>query len=420
LTIYSNPGASLNIKGAIQYKGSSGVTSVTIRGDATIATLGIVGGTVTLSDNVNVASVTVAAGAVLTLIGGSTSTRNIKDITGAGTLDIQGGTNNFDTLSDINSVSLEGGVLNTNGESVTVGNLLQTGGSISGTATITVQTLTLVNSQIQAATLSAANLVVKGFVALDNAGLTVTNLGVVSSASQFTMANGALFDIAASGKVSQSASFKLLPSGSDQPPQFTNDGKWTSTADFQLVVNTRGAGSFELGTGASISLTGIAFDTASLTLTGATFSVTGSVVTIKTVNGQGGVITAEGRQFMVDTINVATFTHTNGFTQIGSGTFGTLDVQTGTFNITGSGATIGVLLFEGGQISGDNPTATVTVNIANATLTGNQPKTFIELTAMFKLLNLKCVPQQCQLFTENTTLISGGTSSLGLNDITKK
>jgi len=62
LTISSDPGASLLVKGAIQYQGSSGVTSVTIRGDATIATLAISGGTVTLSDDVNVASATVRRG----------------------------------------------------------------------------------------------------------------------------------------------------------------------------------------------------------------------------------------------------------------------------------------------------------------------------------------------------------------------
>jgi len=229
------------------------------------------------------------------------------------------------------------------------------------------------------------------------------------------MANGALFLVDVNGKVSQSASFKLLPSGSDQPPQFTNNGKWTSTSDFQVVVNTRGTGSFELGKGASISLNGVAFATNSLTLTGATFTVTGSVVTIQSVNGQGGIISAEGRQFVVGTITVDTFTQTNGFTEIESGTFGTLNVQTGSLNVTGSGASIAVLIFQGGQISGNNPKGDVTLTIGNATLTGNQPKTLTDLTAKFQQLNLKCGPQQCQLFTQDATIISGGMSKNDIN-----
>jgi hypothetical protein len=408
--IYSNPGASLQVKGTFQYSGSAGVNSVSIQGDATIATLSINGGTVTLSDNVNVASTTVSSGAILTLIGGTTSSRNIHDITGDGTLAVQGGTNNFDTLSGISSVLLQGGVLNTNGNTVTIGNLQQSGGTLTGSATITIGTFTLTNSNIQGPTISTSNLNVKGLAALDDTTLTVTSLGVISASSQFTLANGAQFVVSSKGKVSQSAPFKLLPSGSDQPPLFTNNGIWTSTSDFLLVVNTRGSGSFQLGQGASISISGIAFNIDSLTLTGATFTVTGSVVTINTVNGQGGVITAEGRQFLVTTLNVDTYTHTNGDTEIGSGTIGTLDVQTGTVNVTGSGATIGVLLFEGGQISGNNPSATVVLTIGNATLTGNQPKILNNLTAKFQELNLKCGPQQCQLFTQDANIIIGGPS----------
>jgi len=138
--------------------------------------------------------------------------------------------------------------------------------------------------------------------------------------------------------------------------------------------------------------------------------VTGSVVTIKTVNGQGGIISAEGRQFLVGTISVDTYTHTNGYTEIDSGTFGTLNVQTGYLNFTGSGATVAVLQFNGGQISGNNPKNTVVLNIGNATLTGNQPKTFTDMTIKFQQLNMQCGRQQCQLFTEDTTMIAGGTS----------
>jgi len=331
----------------------SSVTSSIIRGDATITNLINTGGVITLNDNVTITLASIGSGATLSLIGSGISTRNIGNIIGLGVLQVQGGTNVFGTLSGISSVNFQGGTLSTNSNTATIGNLVQTGGILTGTGTITIGSVTLTNAQITNPTVSVANLNLQGFTGLSNAQLVLTGMAVIGKDSQFTMSNGAVFTVSAAAKVSQSAMFQLLPSGSNQPPSFTNNGVWTTTVGtLNVVVNTAGTGSFQFGSSSTLSLNGIAFNTQRVTLTGSKLVVTGSVVSINTIDGSNGNITAGGRQFFVSSISVQYYNHTNGFSQIGSGTINNLDVLIGSVNITGSSVSIGNLTFEGGVIAG--------------------------------------------------------------------
>jgi len=297
LDIYSNPGGLLNVKGYLVSMGSS-VTSSIIRGDATITNLINTGGVITLNDNVTITLASIGSGATLSLIGSGISTRNIGNIIGLGVLQVQGGTNVFGTLSGISSVNFQGGTLSTNSNTATIGNLVQTGGILTGTGTITIGSVTLTNAQITNPTVSVANLNLQGFTGLSNAQLVLTGMAVIGKDSQFTMSNGAVFTVSAAAKVSQSAMFQLLPSGSNQPPSFTNNGVWTTTVGtLNVVVNTAGTGSFQFGSSSTLSLNGIAFNTQRVTLTGSKLVVTGSVVSINTIDGSNGNITAGGRQF---------------------------------------------------------------------------------------------------------------------------
>jgi len=393
----------LNVKGYLVSMGSS-VTSSIIRGDATITNLINTGGVITLNDNVTITLASIGSGATLSLIGSGISTRNIGNIIGLGVLQVQGGTNVFGTLSGISSVNFQGGTLSTNSNTATIGNLVQTGGILTGTGTITIGSVTLTNAQITNPTVSVANLNLQGFTGLSNAQLVLTGMAVIGKDSQFTMSNGAVFTVSAAAKVSQSAMFQLLPSGSNQPPSFTNNGVWTTTVGtLNVVVNTAGTGSFQFGSSSTLSLNGIAFNTQRVTLTGSKLVVTGSVVSINTIDGSNGNITAGGRQFFVSSISVQYYNHTNGFSQIGSGTINNLDVLIGSVNITGSSVSIGNLTFEGGVIAGQN-SAGVTLTITNTTLIGHEPKTFVNILARSQNIELSCGTQQCQLFTQNAVL----------------
>jgi len=107
--------------------------------------------------------------------------------------------------------------------------------------------------------------------------------------------------------------------------------------------------------------------------------------------------------FFVSSISVQYYNHTNGFSQIGSGTINNLDVLIGSVNITGSSVSIGNLTFEGGVIAGQN-SAGVTLTITNTTLIGHEPKTFVNILARSQNIELSCGTQQCQLFTQNAVL----------------
>jgi len=322
---------------------------------------------------------------------------------GQGTLQVQGGTNTFTTFTGINSVLFQGGTISSNGNSATISNLAHNGGVLMGTASYTVGTYTITNAQLNGPTVSAINLNLQGFTGISNSQIIVTGMAVIGKDSQFTMSNGAVFTVNANAKVSQAANFQLLPSGSARPPSFNHNGVWTSNVGtLTVVVNTAGTGSFQFGASSTLSINGVAFNTQTITLAGAKLLVTGSVVSVNTIQGTG-FITAGGREFYISSITASNYTHTNGFTQIGSGTINNLYVEVGSLNVTGTQVNIGNLTFEGGAIAGKNA-AGVTLFIGNTTLVGHEPKTFVDITARSQNIELSCGTEQCQLFTQNALL----------------
>jgi len=403
LTINSLTGAQLSVPGSFLYEANSPTNMATIRGQASINVLHVTMGLVTISDSVNIASVTLDSGAVLTLIGDSTSTRMIGDITGAGTVQIQGGTNQFNTMSNIGSVSLSGGTLTASGKAVTIGNLLQTGGVFSGSASITVGVAHFSNAEILNSPISVSALTLEGFSTLDGSTLSVLQNGVISKLSQLTLENGAIFIVTKTAQISQSAAMSFLPSGTTNPSSFQNDGRWTSTSDLKIVVNTKGTGAYQFGTGSTSEITGIAFNAGSLTLTSSSFTSIGCVVSIGNIAGTGTIF-SQGAQFVVSgELNAAKFTNANGDTQIGSGSIQLLDIQTGTFTVTGTGASAGTLTFEGGTIASPGPTSAL-LTVGTMKITGAQPKTLSVINVAATTLSLSCGTGQCQLFTQRANL----------------
>jgi hypothetical protein len=408
LTIAASTGAKFSVPGTVDFEGSVS-TSLTIRGTAQITTLTIGGGNVILNDNVQINSATVASGATVTMIGAPTNNRIFGDISGSGSVNIQGGTNTFHTMSNINSVTLSGGILQADTKQCNIGLLTQTGGNIQGTATIAASSASFANAVITSTPVTANNLELKGFTNINGGSLTVTGLGIVSAPSQLTLGSNALFAVAKAAKVSQAASLQILPSGTAGSSAFQNDGKWTSTSALTLDVLSRGTGGYELGSGASLTATGINFSCTSIVLTSATFNSEGSNVVISTIDGSGGIINSQSIVFNVTgNMNVAQYSHKIGISNIQGGNIGALDIQSGNWVLTGTGATVNSLTFEGGLITSGQESNIISA--ASTSISGNLPKTISNITISSAAISISCGTAQCQLLTLNAKLTTAPSS----------
>jgi len=308
-------------------------------------------------------------------------------------------------MTNIGTVLLQGGDLKADASPLAIGTFELTGGVLTGKAQVNANTALLSNADIVNTPLSVTGLTLKNPPStLDGATLTVLQNAVVATESQLTLSNGAQFVISNNAQVSQSAPLSLVPASQDHPPVFTNNGQWTSTSKLTLVVVTKGTGSFQFGTGATTTLSGIPFNAGSLTLTSSTLEVVGSIVSVGSVSGTG-IIDHQGQQFVVTgSLSAQKFTLVNGVVQTVTANINTLDIQAGTFNITGSGATITSFTWEGGLVTAPSASTSTTLGVTSLTLTGTIAKTITNLKVTVTNLALTCGTQQCQLFTQNAAL----------------
>jgi hypothetical protein len=406
LTISSEGTGNLNVPGIFTFQGSA-TDALTIRGSATLANLQVVSGIATLADNVVITTVRVESGATLNTIGALTVHRTIGEISGPGILQIQGGNNSFTTLTNFGSVMISGGIFKVDGRPATIINLKTTSGIITGRTPISITTATLTSAEIIFSPLSVTTLNLDGFTNLEGASISVLGTAIISNPAQLTLSDGAVFSINRTAVVTQSATLKILPSGGVPPPVLLNQGRWSSSAELDIVVETRGTGTYELGALSTTTINGVHFNSGPVTLTGKFNSLGGTTTVIESITGSG-TVTTEATHFAVIG-NVATnlFTHINGLTTIPTATISTLDIQSGLFNITGAGVTANTLNFEGGTISATTPSGTLKVGAL--TLTGTQPHTLENIAVTANSLTLSCGPQQCQLFTINATLTAKST-----------
>jgi len=248
------------------------------------------------------------------------------------------------------------------------------------------------NADIEGTPITASTVNLKGPSNLNGASITVSNSAVVSSISQLTLSNSAQFIVSPNAQVSQNAALSIFPAGQNNPPLFTNNGKWTSTSTLMINVRTAGTGSYQFGTGAQTTITGISFVAGTLTLTSASFTSISSTVTVGSISGTGTII-SQGPLFIVTgSIVASSYMHANGITQLGSGNINTLDVQNGVYNFTGTGASVGALTFEGGTIAA-TPGSSALLAVGSLTLTDPnpaqpRPKTFVSITITVQSLSL--------------------------------
>jgi len=399
LTIASSNGAKLNIMGSFNYGG--GVSNIlTVLGTASFTTLSTNGGKIVFNDNVQIGTALVNAGATISMIGPTSVNRIFTDVSGAGTLSVEGGTNTFHTMSNINTVNLAGGILQADTRQCNILTFTQTGGIITGTAVVSVGSATLTTAIINNTPVSAVNLNLNGVSNINAGGsLTVTGLCVVSAASQITVASGTIFYVTPNAKVSQNAPLLFVPSGTPTvAPYVRNDGQWTSTSDLTLDIQTNGNGRFDFQKGTTLTVTGTSFSIGNLLLTSATFKSIDATVVIQTIDGTAGTILSQSLTFTVTgSMNIQNYVQLNGNTNIARGDIANLNITTGTFSVTGTGQmTIGNLEFDGGVITSTAPSRVVSVTRAH--ITGIDQKTISMVTLSSRSFVFDCEKtSQCQL-----------------------
>jgi hypothetical protein len=395
LTIYSDDtqSASLDITGSLNYNGPS--KQFIIRGYASINMLNINNGQLTIQNSVDITNTMIGQGGSVTIIGGPENQRNFGNVSGVGTLTVQGGTNTIKG-ANLGTLQMLAGKL-TSTSPLTFTNAMFTGGELAGKATVKITSASFGSVTITSCAITTANLDVAGFSTLSaGASLTVTGSGKVSTAAQFTLNAGSVFSIAASAQFAQGNNFGVVPGADPTPSTLNNDGTWTSSTNANIVVNTQGRGAWVSTASSNIAVTGVTFTIGSAQVAGV-WKFLGVTGTIPTLNG-GGLVELNGKVFTIGTSSIGTLNHVNGQTTITSGTVGTLSVGNGNFIV--SKLSVQSLNFTAGVIAGAT-TSGSTLNSARTMLNGEAPKFVNNLKLISDEINWSCLGGSCQIVTNN-------------------
>eukprot|EP01125_Pyxidicula_operculata_P010962 TRINITY_DN359_c0_g1_i1.p1 TRINITY_DN359_c0_g1~~TRINITY_DN359_c0_g1_i1.p1 ORF type:complete len:601 (+),score=195.14 TRINITY_DN359_c0_g1_i1:1760-3562(+) len=399
LTLAVDNGGSLQIPGSVVFGGAPG-KKVTFRGYSFVASLNANGGSVEINDAIDFGTLSLASGSSLELIGSPDAARTFGSVGGSGTVNCRGGTNTFKGLN-VAAFNLISCTFLTN-SSLSVGSLVVTGGNLKGKGNITATSTKLVNGNFDSIFVGTNNLELAGFTQLVGAKFQLTGTGSVTASSQFTMTSGSAFSLTSTARLGQGNSMKLLQSGQDQPPLFTNDGAWVSTSDLTIAVNTKGNGSWQLGKGSQVTLTGISFNAGSVDLTSASLLAQAAVIDIDSVSGpNGGVFDVNGNTVTVNNLEISVYRQQIGATQFSTGTVGTLTVKGGTVTVN-QGGSIYNLDFQAGTIIGGG--SGVILNSSNTTLTTKEPKRLQSVSVYSSAISYKCPNDSCQLFADHAVL----------------
>jgi len=403
MTLSVEGNGALNVLGSISFLATVASKTLTFRGFSSVANLTTKGGTIMVNDASSFSLVSLAGGSVLTLIGAPDSKRTFGAVTGQGLVSIQGGMNVFNGMS-VGTVNLNSGFLVTD-SSISITSLTINGGNLQGNGQVSVTSLVLANAQINNIAVSAVALTIQGFTTFTGSKLQLTGTGSVTQSSQFTMASGSSVTLQSGATISQTADFKLLPSGTDQPPIFVNNGQWNVGGRLTVVVNVQGTGTWSLGSSASLTATGINFSAGTLALNSATFTVDGAVVSLNTVTGSsGGIINVQNKQFIVNNLNVAVLNHIGGNTQFNTGVIGNVTVVAGSCNVTNS-ATITNFMFQGGNFNGQSSSST-TVTVTNTFFQTSNLKNLNTVNVVSTALKFLCKGNgmSCQFFVNDANI----------------
>ena len=309
-------------------------------------------------------TLSVASGATLQISNGAFSVGSGPGITGSGTVQIAGGTLDIGTASTIGNLLLDSGTLTgiagvmVNGGSWSGGTMSGSGSTnIAGTATFTIDTATT-------KTLSRT-LINSGTITYTGSALTFSGSGAITNSQtfDFTTSSGGIACSGCSGSFTNNGTVhKNGPFGASfiNVP-FDNGGLFDiSSGVVQLTAGGTHGGSFTVGSGNALSLTG------ALHSFGASCAVSGA----------GDVVFGGTAATLSGTYGITGFTTIGGncvvaFNTTSAATTGSLDIQSGELGGTaafsiGSGAS----LWQGGTISG---TSAFTIGAAATLAITNTP-----------------------------------------------
>jgi hypothetical protein len=336
-------------------------------------------------------TLTMQAGSTLTLIGAPTEKRMFDKITGAGTIQCQGGNNNFNGVAAAN-FQASGGTI-----SVTAGNFnsLTLGGAYLGGSKITANTATLTNGFLnKGLQLSATNVILNGIVEIDNDGtalLASTTWTVPSTAksAQITMTGGSSIQIAAGATVAQSANLQIVPGApTTNKPTISMSGAWSSVSQLTIAeIPVSGTGSWTLSSTASMNLNSVVFTAKSIANNGMISTQVGSF-NVGTVTGTG-TITTSPINMVITHIIANVFTLNTGSVTISNATFTTLNLNNGVLGIS-STAKLTTFNFQGGKLMGSG-SAQATVSVKDTSVTGVATQTLNNVALTTNTFSLDCV-----------------------------
>ena len=286
-----------------------------------------------------------AAASSLTLSSGNATVLDEGTLTLAGTLNVDGGTFQLGgggTLSDLSGLAMAGGSLELASENLTVGSFQQSGGTLSGTGTVTVTAAASFTSSWDVETGTGETVLqgistINGYVALDG-GRELQNRGTLTWVSSYfelgynpygTSIGGGTLDNAAGATFLIESDQNIYASSGTT--LFTNEGQLTKsvttgTTTIEVAFDNTGTvdvetGTLALGGGGTSALS--AFTVASgatLAFVGGTFDLTGG----GTLGGSGTVAVTGG------TVNAGANDLTVGSFQQSGGTLS----GTGTVTVT--------------------------------------------------------------------------------------
>jgi len=276
------------------------------------------------------------------------------------------------------------------------------GGEIRGKSSITAATGFLGAITLTQVTAVFQNIDLGGFSTLSGAAVTVTTAGRVSAASQFTMGQGSTFSIGSACQFSHGNPLSFNQAGDTSPPLVTNDGRFASASSLSVNVNVRGAGFWDFGPGSSLSTSGVIFSGNTVNVVSQLKFVV-STVNLQSLTGPGSV-EVQGKEFVARSVAVGTFSHVSGQSSFDTGTFNTLTISGGDFNITRS-VQATTLNFVAGNLQGSSFTG-VSLNTTNAVFSGPIPKFLSNLSVSSTAFTFNCGNGgSCQLMTKNAMIV---------------
>jgi len=399
LTVMTDSSSTFSVKGSFSFAGPA----LNFQGNGfNLASWSLNSGTATINNGISSDNLMIASGATLLLIGAPTDKKNFNTVTGAGVVNIQGGTVTFASLT-ANVVTATGGnVTITNGN---FGALTLAGSFLAGSA-IKSTTVTLNNGfvlgglKITATTLSLGGVV---SVSDDGTSLIVTNNLNIPSVSQLTFNAGSSLMINKGAEVKQQAGFTVVQ-GPPTPksPMVVNDGSFISSNSlFMSGVPVSGSGSFSLGVDATWTLNNVVFNQASFASSGkVTFSI--GTFDVPMVTGTGS-FSGNPNSFVSTILNAASFNQQGGVINVNNATITTLTLNNGATFQVATGATFTTLEVLGGTLVGKS--GQVPISCKQVKIVGSNVQKLQNLALKSSALALTC-GTSCQLLTTNVAFDS--------------